>query len=208
MGYDMTIVQERDQAEQDAIAAAQRHLDSLIRPHTLPEGEERDAAERAWKAAWEAYESADRSYFRLNIWGMSRCRDLMARLGMLTDEDAPNFPTLDEFGLTDYPEDPADYDGEARAKAEKELTDAGRRFIEAVKAALAFEPVPVRGIPIGKFCSNDGWLVTPAQCGAALAAWRAQPAAVRAHVEGEAEWWGRWIAYLTYAKDRGGFRVY
>lgn len=208
MGYDMTIVQERDQAEKDAIAAARAHTQSLTSPYSLPEGEERDAAEKAWQDAWKAYDAADRSYFRLNIWGMSHCRDLMATLRMLTDEDAPRFPTLDEFGLTDYPEDPADYDGEKRAKAEAELTDDGRRYLAAVEAALAFEPVPVRGIPVGKFCSNDGWLVTPAQCAAALDAWHAQPDAVRARIEGETEWWGRWIAYLTYAKDRGGFRVY
>ncbi|MEU7381516.1 hypothetical protein AB0A91_16240 [Streptomyces sp. NPDC042207] len=208
MGYDMTIVQERDQAERDAIAAAQKHVNSLTSPYSLPEGEERDAAEKTWKDAWKAYDAADRSYFRLNIWAMSCCCDVMASLGMLTPEEAPSFPRLEEFGITDYPEDPADYDGEERAKAEAELTDGGRQYLAAVKAALAFEPVPVRGIPAGKFSSNDGWLVTPAQCEAALAAWRAQPDAVRARVEGEIEWWARWVAYLTYAQGRGGFRVY
>lgn len=208
MGYDMTIVQERDQAEKDAIAAAAAHVKTLPSPHSLPEGEEREAAEKAWKAGWKAYDEADRSYFRLNIWGMSHCRDVMASLGMLTEDEAPAYPTLDEFGLTDYPDDPADYEGEERAKAEAELTDGGRKYIAAVEAALAFEPVPVRGIPVGKFCSNDGWLVTPAQCEAALAAWHAQPDATRARIEGEIEWWASWIAYLTYAKNRGGFRVF
>jgi hypothetical protein len=208
MGYDMTIVQERDQAEKDAIAAAIAHVETLPAPHTLPAGEERDAAEKARKAGWDACNKADRSYFRLNIWGMSRCCDVMAALGMLTSEDAPKFPRLEEFGLTDWPENPDDYEGEERAKAEAELTDGGRRFLAAVEAVLAFEPVPVQGIPSGKFSTNDGWLVTPAQCGAAVAAWQAQPDDVRARVEGEAEWWARWIAYLEYAQGRGGFRVY
>lgn len=207
MGYDMTIVQERDQAEKDAIAAAAKHIKTLASPHSVPEGEERAAAEKAWKEGWDAYDKADRSYFRLNVRGMSRCCDLMATLGMLTFEEAPDFPRLEEFGLTDYPEDPADYDGEEREKAEKELTDGGRRYLDAIEAALAFEPVPVRGIPVGKFSSNDGWLVTPAQCEAALSAWQAQPEAARTHVTGGIEWWDSWIAYLTYAKDRGGFRV-
>lgn len=207
MGYDMTIVQERDQAEKDAIAAAHMHVNSLTSPYSLPEGEERDAIEKTWKEAWRAYDAADRSYFRLNIWGMSHCRDVMASLGMLTSEEAPSFPRLEEFGLTDYPDDPADYDGEERARAEAELTDSGRQYLAAVEAALAFEPVPVRGIPAGKFSSNDGWLVTPAQCQAALAAWQQWTDDTRARVEGEIEWWDRWIGFLTYAKDRGGFHV-
>jgi len=207
MGYDMTIVQERDQEEKAAIAAAAAHVKTLPSPHRLPEGEEREAAEKAWKAGWKAYDDADRSYFRLNIWGMSHCCDAMASFRMLTREEAPHFPRLEEFGLTEWPEDPAHYEGDARAKAEAELTDADRGYLAAVEATLAFEPVPVRGIPVGKFSSNDGWLVTPAQCEAALAAWRVQPAATRARVEGEIGWWASWIAYLTYAKDRGGFRV-
>lgn len=207
MGYDMTIVQERDQAEKDAIAAAAAHAKTLASPYSLPEGEERDAAEKAWKAGWKAYDDADRSYFRLNVWGMSHCCDVMASLGMLTGEEAPRFPRLEEFGLDEYPEGPADYDGEEQAKDEAELTDAGRRYLAAVDTTLTFEPVPVRGIPVGKFSTNDGWLVTPAQCEAALAAWNAQPEAVRGRIEGEIKWWASWIAYLTYAQGRGGFRV-
>lgn len=208
MGYDMTIVQERDQAEQDAIAAAHAHINTLTRPFDIPEGEERDAAEAAWNEAWKALDRADRSYFRLNIWGMSRCRDLMDVLGMLTGEDAPRFPTPDEYGLTELPDDPEDYEGKERKAAEAKLGLAGRRFIDGCQAVTDYEPQPVKGIPVGKFGSNDGWLVTPAQCEAALDQWKAQPLAAQRKAEATAEWWPNWIAFLAYAKDRGGFRVY
>jgi hypothetical protein len=208
MGYDMTIAQERDQAEKDAIAAARKHIDTLTSPHKAPEGEERDAAEKAWKEAWQAYDNADRSYFRLNIWGMGRCRTAMDHLGMVTDEDAPNFPTPEDFGLSEYPEDPVDYDGDERAAMDAKLTDADRQFLAAVKAVTDFEPEPVRGIPIGKFGSNDGWLVTPRQIEAALKTWHGWPEHVRADTEAELAWWPEWIAFLTYAQGRGGFRVY
>lgn len=208
MGYDMTIVQDRDQDEKDAIAAARALTATLTSPHTLPAGPERDAAEKAWSEAWKAYDDADRSYFRLNIWGMSYCRDVMDRLGMVTDEDAPRFPSLEDFGLSEYPEDPADYDGDKRTEVEAHLADADRQFLAALKATTDFEPEPVRGIPIGKFGSNDGWLVTPRQIEAALSAWHGQPEHVQTGVEAEFTWWSEWITFLAYAKDRGGFRVF
>lgn len=205
MGYDMIIVQERDQAEKDASAAARKHAETIPTPYGLPAGPERVAAAAALRGAWEAYDRANRSCFRLNIWGMSRCCELMDRLGMLTSENAPRFPSPSEYNLDEWPEDPADYEGEERAAAE--AADNGRRFLAAVQAVTDYEPQPVRGIPAVKFSTNDGWLVTPAQCEAALAAYEAAPAAVRGAVEAEATWWPRWIAFLSYAKDRGGFCV-
>lgn len=208
MGYDMHTVQPADDAEREAVQAAQAHVRSLPSPFRMPEGEERDAAQKAWDEAWAAYDRAQKSYFRLNIWGMSRCCDLMAHAGMLTGDQAPRFPTPDEYGLQEWPDDPADYDGEERKAAEEKLTDAGRSFIDACQAVTDFESEPVAGIPIGKFSSNDGWLVTPRQCEAALAQWAAAPVATRVQIEGEAEWWPNWIAFLQHAKDRGGFRVH
>lgn len=208
MGYDMTIVQERDQTEQDAIAAAHAHIATLARPFGIPEGEERDTAQAAWEEAYDALRRADRSYFRLNIWGMSRCCDAMDALGMVTAERAPRWPSPEEFGLDEYPDNPADYEGDERAELEAALTDGGRNFLAAAEAAIGFEPEPVRGIPIGKFDSNDGWLVTPRQIEAALKAWRGQPQQVRERTEAEYQWWPGWVAFLAYAQGRCGFRVY
>lgn len=89
MGYDMFIAQERDQAEKDAKA----HIDTLASPLYLPEGEEREVAREVHKEAWDAYDKADRSCFRLDNFGMDRYRDLMAKLGMLTAEEPPAFPS-------------------------------------------------------------------------------------------------------------------
>lgn len=198
MGYDMYIVQDRDQAEADAIAAARAHINTLAKPWDLPGGSpEQETAQKAWDEAWRALAVADRSYFRLNVRGMSRCCNLMAELGMLTTQEAPAFPRTREFGLEDWPEDP-----------DEPKNDAERSFLAACEAVCAFEPQPVLGIPVGKFGTNDGWLVTPAQIAAALEAHRDAPEAHKQPLVGDIEWWPDWIAFLEYAQGRGGFRVH
>lgn len=197
MGYDMYIVQEADQAEKDAKAAALAKAQALPQPWKMPTGEERDAAKAASQKAWNAYDQAYRSYFRLNIFGMGRCCGVMDRLGMLTPEDTPSFPDLDGHGLTEWPE-----------RGEEGLSDAEKAFLAACDAVTDYEPQPVKGIPQGKFGTNDGWLVTPAQCSAAVATYRALPEETRAATEAEIEWWARWVAFLDYASGRGGFRVH
>jgi hypothetical protein len=207
MGYDMYTVQGADQAENEAVAAARRFIDNLPKPWDQPEGTERDAAQKQWDDAWRAFDRAQTSYFRLNIWGMSACVDLMADLGMMTDEDAPKFPSPADYGLTEYPDDPADYEGDERAAIEAKLTDADRQFLAACRAVVDYEPEPVGGIPVGKFSSNDGWLVTPRQIAAALEAYAAATEGARAAATAKREWFADWIAWLGHAKDRGGFRV-
>jgi hypothetical protein len=208
MGYDMTTEQPADPAEAAAVAAAYAKTRTLTSPSTLPEGPERDAAEKAWRDAWAAYDAAQLSYFRLNIWGMSRCADTMSALGMLTGEPHPSWPQLDAYGLDDYPDDPEDYEGEERAEKTRQLTPSGRKYLDDAQAVVDYEPQPVNGIPAHKFGSNDGWLVTPSQCAAALAVWEKTPAEQRAAVEARHEWWPRWVAFLAHSKDRGGFRVF
>lgn len=199
MGYDMYIVQEADQAEKDALAAARAHYDSLPAPWDLPAGEseKRDAAKKACEDALRAIGATERSYFRLNIFGMGRCCTVMDALGMLTSEESPGFPSPEDHGLSDWPDSDAD-----------DLSDAEEAFVTACNAVTDYEPQPVKGIPVGKFGTNDGWLVTEAQCAAAVATYRAQPEAVRAAAETEYVWWARWIAFLDYAASRGGFRVH
>ncbi|WP_328902325.1 hypothetical protein OHR86_22560 [Streptomyces sp. NBC_00441] len=198
MGYDMYTVQEADADEQAAVKAAGEKCSALVRPWTLTEGTpEREAAEKAQREAFAAYDAAQKSYFRLNIWGMSVCAQWMDRLGMLTGEAAPEWPELGAYGLDDWP------DGD-----DNDLSDADRKYLAAQAAVLAHEPQPVTGIPAHKFGSNDGWLVTPAQCAAALAMWEKAPAEHRKAVETEREWWPSWIAFLAHSQERGGFRVH
>jgi hypothetical protein len=199
VGYDMYIVQEADQAEKDALAAARAHCRSLASPWELPEGPERDAAQQAVNAAFKAADAAERSYFRLNIFGMSRYCGFMDKLGMLSGEDSPAFPRPEDHGLTEWPESDSDT-----------LTDAEKAFLAACEAVTDYEPQPVTGIPVGKFGSNDGWLVTPAQCTAALESYRKHSGDEVKALTGpdRLDYWQQWIAFLNYASGRGGFRVH
>lgn len=202
MGYDMHIVQEKDQEEKDAIVAADAVLVALNQDPDL------DVTDPARNTALTAYRQANRSYFRLNNAGMSYCREAMAQLGMVTNQDMPAFPRLEDFNLSEYPDNPADYDGEERAAVEATLTDTEKKFRIALRTVTDYEPQPVIGIPVKKLRSNDGWLVTPAQCAAAIERWEAVSKPDQATFEAKFMWWGRWIAFLSYAKDRGGFHVH
>jgi hypothetical protein len=83
------------------------------------------------------------------------------------------------------------------------------------------------GIPVHKLGSNDGWLVTEAECRGALAAWRQyvddtlrsweqsgdedekDESDVAAEMDAqEPEYWLRWINFLAVAAVNGGFRVW
>jgi hypothetical protein len=75
------------------------------------------------------------------------------------------------------------------------------------------EPADVPGIPLHKFCSNDGWHVLPVECKAALLAWHTWSTVNREKVpsnldDDESEYWTRWLGYLRLAIDHGGFKVY
>lgn len=99
------------------------------------------------------------AYFRLNIWGMRECREIMYELGMLTTDE----PSVDN--LVEY--------------------DTGGL------------------IPAYKLCSNDGWLVSPAECLNSIAAWERSSKQHR-----DADFFPRWVAFLEKAAKLGGFRVY
>lgn len=45
-------------------------------------------------------------YFRLNICGMGTAREIMSALDMMADAPFPNWPTLEGFNLSDYPDKP------------------------------------------------------------------------------------------------------
>jgi hypothetical protein len=198
MGYDMYTVQEADAEEKTAVETALAATRALPNPFALTEGsDEYTAAKKAYDEAWAAYDAAQKSYFRLNIWGMSIARDLMNTVGMLTDEPMPEFPDMDNYGLDEYPDEDSE-----------NLTSAERDYLIAQRGALSHEPPIVSGIPVYKLCSNEGWLVTEAQCAVALSKWNAAPNEVRVAVEMKAEWWPSWITFLGHSKDRGGFRVH
>lgn len=89
-------------------------------------------------------------YFRLNIWGMSGMRYLLDAAGVLGDEIDPKFPTL--------PEKFKDCDRDDLMESEE-----GREFLALNDAALARERDDLT-VPIHKFASNEGWIVTKREC--------------------------------------------
>lgn len=128
MGYDMHVLN------------ADGSRDSGTGYWTLPEGPEREAAEKLH----------DERYFRLNIWGMGNLRSLMSPV-LDCDKDHSEWP--------DAPEGDEHFDGD-----DQPLTEAGRAY-EAASDAVRRErsPDPAK-VPVFKFGSNDAWVVTPDEC--------------------------------------------
>ncbi|WP_155054559.1 hypothetical protein [Streptomyces blattellae] len=156
----------------------------------------------------EAAEDGDASYFRLNIWGMSRYREIMHQLGMVaTDYARPPWPekpdsiVWDDVSAVRYPDD---YEGNQPVKPEAVT------FAKTIDTHLAWHPDPPFGMALHKFGSNDGWLVTPEEIAAALEAYRAHSGDEAKVIVGadRLDYWLKWIAYLERAQHRGGFRVH
>ncbi len=89
---------------------------------------------------------SDEGYFRANIWGMQMLRGAMKAAGVLdVEHDNVEWPKIKkEAGETD---------NDFQARHEREL--------EPVRA---FRSETATLVPIGKFCSNDGWHVVPEEC--------------------------------------------
>ena len=159
----------------------------------------------------------DEGYFRLNIWGMSRYREYMAERGMVFDAGQhPDWPDGDEglYELADrlrYPEyytdkPPLTEDETRRAKEHEAANDA----------VLSWHGPETPGIPIHKFGSNDGWIVLPVECQAALGIYMAKLEEVGQDAmanlidnkAGNRGHWAQWLAYLNGAITHDGFEVH
>lgn len=208
MGYDMrTVVAEPGEREavqeaREAFYAACRERDAI----SDKESQDFKDAQAEVEVRYGEMDVADKSYFRLNIWGMGAALEYMHRFGMLSEGDHPAWPEHEEFGLSDKEWEAAEeqyYDADEDLDA---VTSAnGRKFIEAHQAVLSASG-DTPGIPFWKLCSNDGWHVTPEECQAALDAYEA---AGKPEVEKEhREWWAEWLDYLAYSTTHGGFRVH
>ncbi|MFG2847446.1 hypothetical protein ACGF12_30400 [Kitasatospora sp. NPDC048296] len=200
MDYNMYFADLPTDGEVVALLATQDAISKAVNPAGLPEGSERDAAAKAWDAAWEAYGSARVRSFRLSERKLTQCREIMDRLRMLTAQEHPQWPGSEAFGLPRWQT--------LIATDADSLTEALERFALAQEAVTDAEPQPVTGIPSHKLDSKSGWLVTPAQIGAALTAWEASDEQERRAAVGEHHWFSEWIAWLGKAQGRGGFRVY
>jgi hypothetical protein len=174
-----------------------------------PTAEEQELWARR-EAAWDAYRKAEPYYFRLNIFGMSRCLDIMAEAGMVVDSQSPKpWPELETYGLSyaDYEAEVYDVDYNRRPPtspaviAYQDVRDAHLR-----DRGGAERP----GMPIHKFGSNNGWIVTPDEIRAAL---RVAPegATYKDEQTGEVKplpWWIRWCEFLRGGVQHGGIEVH
>lgn len=88
----------------------------------------------------------DKDYFRANIWGMGLLRGAM-KAGNVMDLDHCNvvWPDIDQN--TNESDD-----------------DYQARLDEAYEPLRAFRSEDHKLVPIGKFCSNDGWIIVPEEC--------------------------------------------
>lgn len=202
MGYDMTIVKNRESLQNDKVRdAAKQALDSMRvlldvqreagLLQTLGDLDRYLSASKDFEACCERL--LDPGYFRLNNRGMWRYTEAMEEVGMVVDGDES--PRLDWESLPD----PAEEGEDAYLEALDQLTGHA--------AAL-----PEGAIAGWKFGSNDGWWVTPEECAGALDTWQKVPRSLELSEEAEkivsSEYWKEWISFLERAAVNGGFRVF
>ncbi|MFC8449515.1 hypothetical protein [Kitasatospora sp. NPDC057223] len=75
--------------------------------------------------------------------------------------------------------------------------------MEALRAVGAADPT---GIPRHKLGTAEGWLITPGEITAALAAYHQADPERRDAVAGRIDEWATWIGFLHAAGDHGGLR--
>jgi hypothetical protein len=117
----------------------------------------------------------------------------------LSNDDEPGYFRLNIFGMSRY----RDYMDELGMLDWQTSAPDG----EGYEDFALDEPT---GIPGYKFCSNDGWLVTPAEIRVALALAESsgKAAKLRKQLGEDADYWAAWIKYLQRAEQAEGFRVW
>jgi hypothetical protein len=169
---------------------------------------------------WELHKKAEalqeeqqelEGYFRLNIWGMRKCREAMDQMGMVDWEAKhPEYPDPEDFGLEEHPEE-EDEDGNRIDYAEG--SSEGKWFAAVSEWR---DSIPASGLPAGyKFGSNDGWLVTPTEINNALALlkdWEKEredrAGVLYVFDDNLPPWFGEWVGFMRRAAQKEGFRVH
>lgn len=227
MGYDMHW-RVRPSGEADEVAEADarfyeaaRERDALGERGTYDAATGRPCGSDAFSAKQAKVDAAlaeirriERSYFRLNVWGMGRYRVAMESLGMLCGADRrTDCPDPESFG-TSYDEvDALRYRDDATSPPSGDAGQRAKTFLATEAEFLSQHDGECPGIPPFKFGSNDGWIVTPAECKAALALYSANSAEQVQQALADAgitdtDYWSRWIEYLSGAVDHDGFEVH
>jgi hypothetical protein len=157
-------------------------------------------------------------YHRLNIRAMPLVREMMQVAGALDDcgEPVTPFPDWPPKGITEerayelMDPDPEDPPQPPATKEEQALIDRYRAERDVVLAELGEDG----HVGYWKFCSNDGWLVTPDEC-------RIIADVLTSALERREPLWDDlditeenardlllpWIGFNRLAADHGGYRV-
>lgn len=124
------------------------------------------------------------AYFRLNIWGMRAMRDAIR-------------PVLDDHAkYGEWPKIETDDDGNPINEAEE------KRKVDFLSTPSSDE----NKVPTFKFCSNDGWIVTPAEC--EVIASYIETAEVTSDDADWVQYVKRFGQFNRRATKLGGYRVY
>lgn len=145
------------------------------------------AAQEEVDARWAEYSKLRDNYFRLNLSGMWQFAQLLDRLGMLADGQAP---------------DPEEW---SKANALEVNSEQAEAYVESLLSRADENP---SGIPAHKLSDNSGWHVMPSEVAAALRRWEEAKARGAEIPEEWEELFAKWIQFLTLALERDGFRVY
>lgn len=231
MGYDMSFVR-TPSGEDEAVAKAIKVFHQAVEERdAIPQEEagrptlsgDFEGGTERWNAAQkkvtdtlDARYVAEKSYFRLNIWGMGRYRGAMHALGMIyPSNEEPGWPEVSPriTEVSGYIEDPGFYEtqDDFQAPTDDELA-AAKKYIADVKAKLSAHPSGGDTIPAHKFGSNDGWIITPDELKAALKAYESNnekhKAAALAHAGiTDTAYWEQWITYLMNGMVYDGIEV-
>ena len=225
MGYDMSQVQPMTAEEEAVLATKREAFNEAVKKrgearakgikHTGPDPVEvlttdaktTDPYQLEVERTSDELYDADKSYFRLNIWGMDYCRNAMAEIGML-------YWAQPELDFPDYNEPKRNAYGSE---------DAWLRAVEEYEDEHEKQCIPAqkqsgggRGIPSFKVSDNSGWWVTKEECQEAVDIWEEYQAANDPGNEASDEtkevlgygWWPKWIEYLKRGAQTDGFRVY
>jgi hypothetical protein len=174
----------------------------------------------ATPAGFEPLYEGQPDYWRFNTAGMQAMRQILLNAGMMDGELSPEWPTFPPEGwdheraysLLDALENGDTVDGAAPTLQEQEVVLAFMTESSRVREVRSASPGLV---PICKFCSNDGWLVTPDECSilarglrAAIESLGSELWAGEAIGEEEARSWIlKFAAWNELAAAHGGYRV-